>query len=31
MATAANEGRYAASHLRDAGGFKDLDLDDQDL
>ena len=31
MATAANEGRYAASQLRDAGGFKDLDLDDQDL
>ena len=31
MATAANEGRYAASQLRDAGGFKDLDLDDQNL
>jgi len=31
MATAANEGRYAASQLRDAGGFKALDLDDQDL
>ena len=31
MATAANEGRYAASQLRDAGSFKDLDLDDQDL
>ena len=31
MATAANEGRYAASQLRDAGGFKDLDLYDQDL
>ena len=31
MATAANEGRYAASQLRDAGVFKDLDLDDQDL
>ena len=31
MATASNEGRYAASQLRDAGGFKDLDLDDQDL
>jgi hypothetical protein len=31
MASAANEGRYAASQLRDAGGFKDLDLDDQDL
>ena len=31
MATAAIEGRYAASQLRDAGGFKDLDLDDQDL
>ena len=31
MATAANEGRHAASRLRDAGGFKDLDLDDQDL
>ena len=31
MATAANEGRHAASQLRDAGGFKDLDLDDQDL
>ena len=31
MATAANEGRYAASQLRDAGGIKDLDLDDQDL
>ena len=31
MATAANEGRYAASQLRDAGGFKDLDLADQDL
>ena len=31
MATAAHEGRDAASRLRDAGGFKDLDLDDQDL
>ena len=31
MASAASEGRYAASQLRDAGGFKDLDLDDQEL
>ena len=31
MASAASEGRYAASQLRDAGGFTDLDLDDQDL
>ena len=31
MANAASEGRYAASQLRDVGGFKDLDLDDQEL
>ena len=31
MASAASEGRYAASKLRDAGDFKDLDLDDQEL
>ncbi len=31
MANAASEGRHAASQLRDVGGFKDLDLDDQEL
>ena len=31
MASAANEGRYAASQLRDAGGFQDLDLDAHEL
>ena len=31
MASAASEGRHAASRLRDTGGFSDLDLDDQEL
>ena len=31
MATAANEGRLAASEMRDDDGFDDLDLDDEDL
>ena len=31
MASAANEGRYAASQQRDTGGFRDLDLDDPEL
>ncbi|MEC9293830.1 MAG: YtxH domain-containing protein [Chloroflexota bacterium] len=31
MASAASEGRYAASQLRDAGSFNNLDLDDQEL
>jgi gas vesicle protein len=31
MATAANEGRRAASEMRDDDGFDDLDLDDEDL
>ena len=31
MATAANEGRRAASEMRDDDGFNDLDLDDEHL
>ena len=31
MATAANEGRRAASEMRDDDGFDDLDLDDENL
>ena len=31
MATAANEGRRAASQMRDEDGFGDLDLDDDEL
>jgi gas vesicle protein len=31
MATAATEGRRAASHIRDDDGFDDLDLDDEEL
>ncbi len=31
LATAANEGRRAASQMRDDDGFDDLDLDDEDL
>ena len=31
MATAATEGRRAASQMRDDDGFDDLDLDDDDL
>jgi gas vesicle protein len=31
MATAASEGRRAASLMRDDDGFDDLDLDDEDL
>ncbi|MEE8046875.1 MAG: YtxH domain-containing protein [Dehalococcoidia bacterium] len=31
MATAANEGRRAASQMRDDDGFDDLDLDDENL
>ncbi|HCI86838.1 MAG TPA: hypothetical protein DHV68_08340 [Dehalococcoidia bacterium] len=31
MATAASEGRMAASRMREVGGFNDLDLDDEDL
>ncbi len=31
LATAASEGRRAASQMRDDDGFDDLDLDDEDL
>ena len=31
MATAATEGRRAASQMRDDDGFDDLDLDDEEL
>jgi gas vesicle protein len=31
MATAASEGRRAASQMRDTDGFDDLDLDDEEL
>ena len=31
MATAATEGRRAASHMREDDGFSDLDLDDESL
>lgn len=31
LANAANEGRRAASQMRDDDGFDDLDLDDDDL
>jgi len=31
IATAANEGRRAASQMRDEAGFDDMDLDDEQL